>query len=344
MPAASDVPIQFLAGHSHIRAWRRLDHAAAVLEAGHYADTLGFAAFDGRKHKTLPNSTHRFDRTYLEMNRDALAAAAGLDSPLRLSTADGARLSAEIEATRTRLRLDVPLGCLRRRYRATAPYTDPASAWRLYMEKVAPASLLTPPHNESQWFISSSGALRSDIFGGKVATDDVETLLPFRDTLWVYPRVEGRLLLRALAELNRGQPRGGQSGSWGGQSGGQAAQGDAEGGQRTALSGSGRLHTNKTAWDGRRPLRAQGFALPAYLATPAAIEPTRLYDAIVGMFDREVFARTLGRIEPPSRFDHTSTDSGLDPPKSDTDSWLRWARTSLPKPPCLPEVTEADYA
>ena len=40
------VPIQFLTGHSHVRASARLDAHASTLEAGKYADTLGFASFN----------------------------------------------------------------------------------------------------------------------------------------------------------------------------------------------------------------------------------------------------------------------------------------------------------
>ena len=42
-----DVPVQFLTGHSHISAWNRLDARASSFEAGHYGDTVGFAAFRG---------------------------------------------------------------------------------------------------------------------------------------------------------------------------------------------------------------------------------------------------------------------------------------------------------
>ena len=38
------MPIQFLTGHSHLRAWTRLDAFATSFEAGHYGDTVGFAA------------------------------------------------------------------------------------------------------------------------------------------------------------------------------------------------------------------------------------------------------------------------------------------------------------
>lgn len=39
-------PIQFIAGHSHMRKERLLDQNAAVFEPGNYFNTLGLVTFD----------------------------------------------------------------------------------------------------------------------------------------------------------------------------------------------------------------------------------------------------------------------------------------------------------
>jgi 2',3'-cyclic-nucleotide 2'-phosphodiesterase (5'-nucleotidase family) len=44
--AADPLPLVFLAGHTHIRRFARLDDHAAVLESGRYFDTIGLLSFD----------------------------------------------------------------------------------------------------------------------------------------------------------------------------------------------------------------------------------------------------------------------------------------------------------
>ena len=59
------------------------------------------------------------------------------------------------------------------------------------MNHVAPSALFTPAHNASQWFVSSTGALRYDLYEGAVRVDDVDMALPFKDELYVAQRVSG---------------------------------------------------------------------------------------------------------------------------------------------------------
>ena len=52
------------------------------------------------------------------------------------------------------------------------------------MREVAPGFLFVPPHNVSQWYITSTGALRYDLPPGPLSVNDISMLLPFSDTLW----------------------------------------------------------------------------------------------------------------------------------------------------------------
>ena len=294
------VLVQVLAGHSHIRASARLDARAAVLEAGHYADTVGFASFNASRGVSLH---HSFVHEYVHMSRASLAAAAGV-AAAAFDTPAGLALSRRIDETRDALGVSTALGCAPRTYRASAPLGADDSLWSLYLDVVAPAALFTPARNASQCFLTSTGALRYDLYAGRVTRDDVAMVLPFEDRLWVV-QARGDVISKALASLN--------SGSAGGEDG----------------------------EEGERPLRAEQAALPRYAATPSALAPEQLFDAIVGDFDRDAVAgaiRTAGgaAVGPPVRYDKAAVAArSIAPPLTDTDAWLRWART-LPQPPCGP--------
>ena len=70
------MPVQFVTGHSHIRAFARLDAHAASFEAGNYANTLGFASFDLARGA----STTAFAHEFVDMDTAALATAAPCSS------------------------------------------------------------------------------------------------------------------------------------------------------------------------------------------------------------------------------------------------------------------------
>ena len=166
-------PVQFLTGHSHIRAWTRLDARATSFEAGHYADTCGFAAFN----LSASSAAVPFEHVQVEMNRAALAAAAGV--PLAsFDTPAGLQISKAIAAARARLGVSTVLGCSAAHFAIDAPLNMSTSIWRLYMEEVAPAALLHPPKAAAQWFVTSTGALRYDLFAGGVTVDDVGIRAP----------------------------------------------------------------------------------------------------------------------------------------------------------------------
>jgi 2',3'-cyclic-nucleotide 2'-phosphodiesterase (5'-nucleotidase family) len=44
-----DMPVQFITGHTHIRAHRQIDHYSSSFEAGKYLDTIGFVSFPTKK-------------------------------------------------------------------------------------------------------------------------------------------------------------------------------------------------------------------------------------------------------------------------------------------------------
>ena len=301
-------PVQFLTGHSHIREWKQLDAHAASFEAGNYGDTVGFAAFNTASTRHNANLT-TFDHQFLYMTRKTLADAAGLKVST-LDTANGKALSSRIAGVNAAFGLSKVLGCAARTYTTHAEYGSADSLWSLYMDAVAPSTIFVPSRNTSQWFITSTGALRYDLYKGNVSVDDVDMALPFADPLYVVQRVHGTELLKALASLNNDQALVEEE-----------EDDDALGGSRY------------------RPTRSREspLSLPRYVATPTKLTDEKYYDAIVGRFDKENVAKAIstaaGRQVEVLTYDESSVAHGGKPPASDTEAWKNWA-ASLPQPPC----------
>ena len=191
------VPIQFVTGHSHIRAYRDLDLRAASFEAGHYLDTIGFASFalDGASTRTS------FAHVDIDANVAAMAAAAGLAGPLSLPTRAGRALSERIVHVASSLGLDTLLGCSPASYHAHAALDSPVSLWALYLHNVTAYEALGG--NASRIVLESTGSLRYDLFAGNVTTNDLWTMVPFADRFWrVALRVSGDVLAAVVRDLN----------------------------------------------------------------------------------------------------------------------------------------------
>ena len=173
----TNVPIQFLAGHSHRRCFQSFDHIqqAATFEAGRYLDTIGFASFalpTKVTHEydfavTLPTSNDTatlfdpgFGHAYLDANRQTLIAsiqqerlrqhATGL-RPTRkqlgrnrfeFDTSEGRALSHLIHATQRSLGLRTVLGVSPRTYSISlGDFEHPNSLWGLYLYQVIPSQV-----------------------------------------------------------------------------------------------------------------------------------------------------------------------------------------------------------
>ena len=318
------VPVQFLTGHSHVRAFARLDEHASSFEAGHYGDTLGFVTFGVGEPKRT-----QFDFEYLPMRRTELIRAAGA-SASSFDTPRGLELSERIRSARAAYNLSRVLGCSPRHYNVSAPLDDAASLWALYMHEVAPRHVFVPAHNTSQWFISSTGALRYDVYKGPVTVDDVDMALPFSDSLHVARHVRGATLAKALRLLRSGA-------------------------RLTAAHAQQQVQQQVQQWRqddaeeryggrGARPrfLTPPDIAggIPLYLATSDNPPADQYFDAIVGRFDTAAVAAAIqqasGSAQPIALVpydEHVVAPGGSPPPANDTAAWMRWA-SSLPPQPC----------
>jgi NADPH:quinone reductase-like Zn-dependent oxidoreductase/2',3'-cyclic-nucleotide 2'-phosphodiesterase (5'-nucleotidase family) len=191
------VPMQFVTGHSHIRAYRDLDARAASFEAGRYLDTVGFASFG-----LGPTGASSFAHVDIEANVAEMAAAAGLDDPAELATPAGQALTADIAKVAATLGLDRLLGCSPRTFRSDAALDAEDSLWALYMHNVSAQQALGS--NASRILVESTGSLRYDLYSGNTTVNDVCTMAPFADRFWrVTSKIEGGALATVLHALGK---------------------------------------------------------------------------------------------------------------------------------------------
>jgi hypothetical protein len=472
-PAGASIPVQFLTGHSHIRASLKLDAHASALEAGKYADTIGFASFNfsrarghgdsltgsdtsfggdnahlygaeasrrgddailsgndislrvqdwaaphhsgaaralsrtpgarsaalgldggastrgvdetrithvqqsmqagsisqhapstddasgvsmssiaasGPSPARFGNDETRFTHVQLPMQVASLARFAGV-SEAAFTTAAGRALEDRVSATRRRLGVTNLLGCSEQSYAVDAGLSSHTSAWGLYMRTIAPEHIFSPPRNSSQWFVSSSGALRYGVHTGNLSVDDLYCVLPFVDRLRVARRVNGAALAAALEGLRRSSSQASASR--------QSARSTLSSSARTPLNaqdslrapsaqaGAGRHSAPSISsspvpvdtpldipWGvspGVRPPASLSLWLPSFVATSdvgTALDPRASYDAIFGDFDAGL---VIPAIQAAHRGDAVAIEEYV-AVRSDTQAWFAWGR-SLP-PAC----------
>ena len=202
--SAAAIPIAFLAGHTHVRAFRRLDDHAAVLESGRYFDCLGLISFTPDDQRTW------FEYDYLATNVENLQQLSET-TPETFPTAEGAVVKAEIQAVRDAFGLDEVIGCTPpdsgvERYRRASDLAQEDSLWRLALTEVIPAAVFSPPRNSSQVLIAGSGGIRYDIFEGDVTRDDTMIVSPFRDQFHSFVSLAASEVTAVLESLGAAVP------------------------------------------------------------------------------------------------------------------------------------------
>lgn len=217
----TDMPIQFITGHSHRRAFEQLDPLATSFEPGRFLDTVGFVSFPKRATVSLKqrydrsrNMSYLFQHTFLDANQKVLEEAVGISvdeddenvangeqrGEELLYTPSGQALSHMIKTTQQSLGLFETLGCSNRTYLLSAGLDDPSSLWRLYLHQVIPMQLFH--QNTSKLFIQGTMAFRYNLFDGKVSLDDVIAVCPFNDTIYqITGSIRGADILAAFATV-----------------------------------------------------------------------------------------------------------------------------------------------
>ena len=291
----TSVPVQFVTGHTHIRAYRDLDARAASFEAGHYLDTVGFASF--ARHGTGRASS--FAHVDIDANVAAMAAAAELDGPSSLATPAGSALSAAIAATASSLRLDVVLGCSPVTLVPYRPLGSPDSLWALYLYNVTASEALGG--NALRVVVQSTGSLRYDLYAGNVTSNDLVAITPFADRFWrVAPQgVTGDVLAAIVRDLN------------------EAATGGEEATAAATLGGSRGPREHRQA--------VASGALPAYATTTAEPDPDAEFELWTLDFDLSAVVAAYQ-----ARANQTATPKLMHGGANTTTFWQRWIERSWP--------------
>lgn len=193
------VPVQFITGHSHIRAYdNATDVCSTSFEAGRYLDTVGFVSFS-------KDSACEFEHEFIDGNVDSLREAVGVQE---LGTDDGRALSSYIVEAEERMGLLEVVGCSPEHYSFKWNMSEGSdSFWRIYLDQIVPNSKLLqqqPDGNVSyrKAVLQDTGAFRYDLFEGVQTVNDVLVLSPFNDTFYlVGSNISGSVIESVYEEL-----------------------------------------------------------------------------------------------------------------------------------------------
>jgi 2',3'-cyclic-nucleotide 2'-phosphodiesterase (5'-nucleotidase family) len=286
-----NVPVQFLTGHSHIRAYNEPDGFSSNLEAGFYANTLGYSSFDiPAKGARKMQFQHEFVDVNVATLEDFYANVGGASIHSSIETVEGIALDNEVDEVRTSMNLSHVLGCSPQHYNLSTPMDHDDSLYGLYMHQVIPSQLFSPSFNTSQVLVQSTGSLRYDLYKGKVIVDDIWTTSPFNDKFYLIADVSGTDLRAAVTSLNGGF---------------------------TSDMGLGALKASRPRHDNR--LRAPIVeTLPTYVTSSDPADDI-LYDVLACEFDSTYIAAALGEI--------TGTVPVVKPygEQTATTVWFSWA-------------------
>ena len=180
-----DTPIQFFAGHQHVRDYKKYDAKAYALASGRYMETIGFQSISGlstSKQSKIASKTSspKFERRYIDNNLFSFHHHTGLNSTT-FSTSHGLNVSALISKARTALNLDSRFGCAPYDlWTNRAPYPSPYSIFSWLEQQVLPDIVYDNKRNGSARIIlANTGAIRFDIFKGPFTKDSTYSVSPF---------------------------------------------------------------------------------------------------------------------------------------------------------------------
>jgi len=223
-----DLPIQIIAGDSHVRGFKTLDPRSTVVEAGRFLDTIGFVSFP-----LPPGTPQRADQVVNATLNNALSTLAPLEAPpigatttpepqgfhhvfldankkvlqevlagngSALETGRGRALTHFIQGTRLSMGLTNRVGCSGGRYQLDLPVDHPRSLWGLYVNEVIPHAL---GNNHSRVFIQDTMALKYDLLVGPITVDDAVAVSPVPDEMVrVVAEIKKQHLLILFSMLN----------------------------------------------------------------------------------------------------------------------------------------------
>ncbi|KAL9090090.1 MAG: hypothetical protein Q9159_002155 [Coniocarpon cinnabarinum] len=206
-----DAQIQFFAGHTHIRDFKKYDRKAFAMESGRYMETLGFLSIDGIKGGGLnaeasleiSAATPKVRRKYIDNNlyslhHHSLTNSSTFDTPL------GRNVSNQIAQARTALKLDDRHGCAPKDlWIDRVAIDDSNSIFRWLSEEMLPDTLTDLDNATTPKIVLlNSGAVRFDIFQGNFTRDAAFLVSPFESGFRQIKNVNAQVAKRLLNVLN----------------------------------------------------------------------------------------------------------------------------------------------
>ena len=230
-----DMPVQFVTGHSHIRANQQLDYYSSSFEAGKYLDTIGLISFptkDLSKVKAtsssngiiessastapsiyispLSNNTMNTNEHFKYLFIDTtVAKMEALLEVRELRTPNGTILSNLIHDTQNKLGLFEILGCAPMTYYLGKGQSYKDSLRHLFMNLVIPQQLFTyHKQGNPNMYIQNVGAFRYNLYEGNVSLTDLISTSPYNDTLYlVSDNIKGEYIMDAFMDAHGFPPK-----------------------------------------------------------------------------------------------------------------------------------------
>mmetsp|Transcript_121331 Transcript_121331/g.181243 ORF Transcript_121331/g.181243 Transcript_121331/m.181243 type:complete len:698 (+) Transcript_121331:133-2226(+) len=200
-----DMPVQFITGHTHVRAEQKVDLWSHAFEAGAFLDTVGFVSFPNhaRAAETRPGlAASLFQFQFMDGSVHNLTAALQIEPADDFTTENGASLTEMIKETREKLALTQVVACPPHDYFRDVPIHGHNSMWDLWRNHAAREQIL----KRDPWSVMmvSKDAVRHDIRGslGDIELDDVVAIAPFMEPVLHLGKIPSWVIRRANNTLN----------------------------------------------------------------------------------------------------------------------------------------------
>ncbi len=254
-------PIILLSGHSHVNYFQWYDDNSFTLESGCYFQELGRLRFSLDESGRLTNDTFSYD--YVPTSRDRFYEIVEIGAD-RFVTPTGYEIKKDIAAIWTSLNLGEKIGCSPTTYDTTLGLDDPASAYGLLLNEMVPKVLFDPKNNNNtQFFLSSTGFLRYNLYEGPVVVNDVWTMCGFNDSYMVFKGMDGAMLQSVITALDNLPPM--------------------------AFLSSSRMCAQRLLAD--QPL-------PYFITSNLPVTPGTLYDVVMNSYDAGTVSNELVKLNP----------------------------------------------
>ncbi len=204
------IAVQFITGHTHVRMNVTLDSFSESFEAGRFLDTVGFVSFDIDNVESDTDSydasfRHEFIDGNVETMKTLLSGDALSSAPKSFVTPNGKQVMEMIESAQEDLGLFEKLGCNNQgNLYFKRGLDEVASLWGYYLDNVIPQQLFKG--STSKIFVQNPGAFRYDLYEGDVTVDDLISMSPYNDTIYMIgSNIKGSAFIDAFGEPNKVQ-------------------------------------------------------------------------------------------------------------------------------------------